>query len=72
MVQEMETVVSRLQALPHDVQENVAPHLNQYLNKLDDLRAAIQEGIDSGNDGKLDMQEIIREARAERDREQRK
>ncbi|MEM1095037.1 MAG: hypothetical protein AAGJ10_10575 [Bacteroidota bacterium] len=69
MTQEMQTAVSRLQSLPEAVQENVAPHLNAYLNRLDDLRAAIQEGIDSGNDGPLNMAEIIAAARAERDAE---
>ena len=33
-------------------------------NKLEDLRAAIQEGIDSGSARELDMDEIIQEARA--------
>ena len=69
MTHEMETAVSRLQTLPEGVQGELAPRLNAYLNKLDDLRAAVQEGIDSGNDGELDMNEIIESARAERDAE---
>ena len=69
MTQEMQTVVTRLQSLPEEVQTNLGPRLNAYLNKLEDLRAAIQEGIDSGNAGVLDMDEIIQEARAAWDAE---
>ncbi len=63
MTQEMQTALHRLKSLPEEVQANLAPRLNKYLNKLDDLRAAIQEGIDSGSAGALDMDEIIQEAR---------
>ena len=48
MTEEMQTAVTRLQTLPEEVQADIAPKLNSYLNKLEDLRAAIQEGIDSG------------------------
>ena len=65
MTHEMETAVSRLRTLPETVQSEVAPRLNAYLNKLDDLRVALQEGRESGDDGPLDMSEIIREAQAE-------
>ena len=63
MTQEMQTALYRLKSLPEEVQANLAPRLNAYLNKLDDLRAAIQEGIDSGSAGELDMDEIIQEIR---------
>lgn len=71
MTHEMETAVSRLQTLPEPVQGELAPRLNAYLNRLDDLRAAIQEGIESGNDGELDIREIIQEARDQRGAESR-
>lgn len=45
---EFETAVARLQALPDDVKTDIAPQLNQYLNKLDDLRRAIRIGLESG------------------------
>ena len=59
--------MSRLQALPEEAQGELASRLNAYLNQLDELRAEIQAGIDSGNDGPLNVREIIEAARAERD-----
>ena len=48
MTQEMKTAVSRLQTLPESAQSELAPRLNAYLNKLEDLRADVQEGLTSG------------------------
>ena len=48
MTEEMQTALTRLQQLPEEVQADLAPRLNSYLNRLEDLRAAIQEGLDSG------------------------
>ena len=70
MTHEMEAAVSRLQTLPEGAQGELAPHLNASLNKLNELRAEIQSGIESGNAGPLDMREIIEAARQERDAEQ--
>ena len=67
MSEEAQTVARRLEALPEAERRQVAGRFNAYLNKLDDLKAAIQEGLDSGDDGLLDVEEVIREARAERD-----
>ena len=48
MTEEMQTAVARLQQLPKEGQADLAPRLNSYLNKLEALRAAIQEGLDGG------------------------
>jgi hypothetical protein len=45
---EFQTAVKRLQALPEEAQADLAPKLNQYLNRLDDLRRAIRVGLESG------------------------
>lgn len=45
---EFETAVKRLQTLPEEVQADLAPRLNRYLNELDDLRQAIRVELDSG------------------------
>lgn len=45
---EFETAVERLQALPEEAKADIAPQLNQYLNKLEDLRRAIRRGLESG------------------------
>lgn len=34
---EFDTAIERLQALPEEAKADIAPQLNQYLNKLDDL-----------------------------------
>ena len=48
MTEDMATAIERLKALPEETQKDLGPRLNQYLNKLEDLRALIQEGLNSG------------------------
>ena len=50
MSEEAQTVAQRLDALPEAERQQIAGRFNSYLNKLDDLKAAIQEGLDSGDD----------------------
>lgn len=45
---EFQTAVERLQALPDEAKADLGPKLNQYLNRLDDLRSAIKSGLESG------------------------
>jgi hypothetical protein len=45
---DFQTAVERLQALPPEAKADIGPKINRYLNKLDDLRGAIQTGLDSG------------------------
>ena len=40
-------------------------HIEDHARRYAELKAAIQEGIDSGDDGPLDMEDIIKEARVE-------
>jgi len=50
-----------------DVIEDALRLLEAREAKLEGLRRALQEGIDSGDAGPLDIEEILREAREERD-----
>lgn len=45
---DFQTAVERLQALPDEAKADIGFKLNRYLNKLDDIKAAIQTGLDSG------------------------
>lgn len=65
MSRTMQDAIERLRALPESAQEEIAPRLNDYLTRLEELRALVQEGIDSGPAETLDMDAIKREARAE-------
>lgn len=65
MSRTMQDAIERLRALPESAQEEIAPRLNDYLTRLEELRALVQEGIDSGPAETLDMDVIKREARAE-------
>lgn len=47
MTPAMQEALERLKALPEAAQEVVAARLHDHLNRLDELRAAIQEGADS-------------------------
>ena len=58
MNQEMITAIDRLQSLPPADQERLAPRINDYINKLENLRAAIQKGIDSGPGKPFDIERI--------------
>jgi hypothetical protein len=65
MNEELRTAIDRLKALPEDDQQRFGAQINDYLNRLEDLRAAIREGFESGDAGEMDVEAIIREARAE-------
>lgn len=64
----MQDAIGRLQALPDDAQEEIAPRLHDYLTRLDELRALVQEGVDGGPDEPLDVDAIKRDARAAAER----
>ena len=67
----MSDAIERLKELPDEAQGSIAPRLHDYLTRLEELRALIQEGLDSGPSEPLDMEAIKREARAEWEAEQR-
>jgi len=79
---ELQLLQEELSKLPPEQQESWAGWFRHELTELrehdawfeglsaeqfDHLRGMIQEGIDSGDDGVLDMDEIIREARVQWD-----
>jgi Arc/MetJ-type ribon-helix-helix transcriptional regulator len=61
----MQDAIERLKSLPDAAQDEIAPRLNDYLTRLEELRALIQEGLDSGPAEPLDIEAIKQEARAE-------
>ncbi len=48
MSRAMQDAIERLKALPDAAQDEIAPRLNDYLTRLEELRGLIQEGIESG------------------------
>jgi len=60
MKPEMTTAISRLQELPEGDQSHIGAQINAYLNKLENLREMVREGLDSGPATPLDMDDIIR------------
>lgn len=44
----MDALINRLQGLPEDIKKVLAPSLNEYLNKLEDLRDTIESSKNSG------------------------
>lgn len=65
MTRAMQDAIERLKSLPDAAQDEIAPRLNDYLTRLEELRALIQEGLDSGPAEPLDIEAIKQEARAE-------
>ena len=63
MTDEMKTAIDHLKGLPHHAQETIAPRLNEYLNKLDDLRDTIDRSYQIGEPHKFDAEEIKRRGR---------
>jgi len=64
---EFDTGIERLQALPEEAKADIAPQLNQYLNKLDDLHRAIRIGLESvaGRPGEKVLDELEEKCRQE-------
>lgn len=48
MSRAMQDAIARLTALPDTAQDEIAPRLNDYLTRLEELRGLIQEGVESG------------------------
>lgn len=65
MTRELETAIERLKALPEADQAQLGDRLNGYLNRRDDLRAALQEGINSLDRGEgIDADQVFDELEA--------
>jgi hypothetical protein len=68
MSKTLELAVAKAAALPEAAQEQIAYELLERIDTLAGLKAAIDEGVaelDAGLGTPLDVEEIIREARAE-------
>ncbi len=63
MTEEMKTAITRLKGLPQNAQAKLAPRLNEYLNKLEDLRDTIQSSYQSGEPHEFNAEEIKRKGR---------
>lgn len=63
MVEELKTAIKRLESLPPDLQKDYGEKINTQLNSLEDLRAEIQKGLNSGNPTPLDIEDIKRRGR---------
>ena len=62
MTQVLQATIERLKALPNADQEHIASQINDYLTKLEELRKAVQKGLDELDGGlgtPLNMDEII-------------
>ena len=59
----MQIAITRLQELPSADQERLASRINDYINKLESLREAIQNSYDSGEAKPFDVEEIKRQGR---------
>lgn len=62
MVEELKTAIKRLESLPPDLQKDFGDKINTHLNSLEDLRAEIQKGLNSGSKP-FDAEEIKRKGR---------
>ena len=67
MTQVMQAAIERLQALPDTDQEDIAARILAYLARLEDLRAAMQDGLDSGPATPWDKDDFLKQAHARLD-----
>jgi hypothetical protein len=68
MTKVLRDAIAKVEALPEADQDRIARELIDYLDKLQALRAEVEIGIrqlDAGEGRKLDIEDVIRHARAE-------
>ena len=68
MVKTLEIAIRRISSLPEAVQEQIGREILERIETLSQLRAEIEIGIqelDAGMGEKLDIDDVIREGRAE-------
>jgi len=71
MVKTLELAFSKAAALPEAAQEQIGREVLDYVEKLNALRADLEIGIrqlDAGECGELDIEDLLRRARARRDK----
>lgn len=69
MTKEMQATIERLRSLPETDQARVAPQINDYLTRLEHLRAMVREGLDDSARGDVvpfDAEDVIRRGAARR------
>jgi hypothetical protein len=72
MVKTLEIAISKVAALPEAAQEQLGREILERIETLAQLRSEIEIGVrelDAGMGEKLDIEDVIREARAEHARE---
>jgi hypothetical protein len=72
MTKVLRDAIAKVEALPDAEQDRIARELMDYLDKLEALRAEVAIGIrelDAGLGQKLDIEEVIKQARDEYGRE---
>ena len=68
MTKVLREAIAKVEALPESEQDRIAHELIDYLDKLSALRSEVEIGVrqlDAGESGKLDIEEVIKEAREE-------
>lgn len=68
MTKVLREAIAKVEALPESEQDRIARELIDYLDKLNALRADVEIGIrqlDAGEGRKLDIEDVIKEAREE-------
>jgi hypothetical protein len=71
MVKTLELAFSKAAALPDAAQEQIGREMIAYIDKLNALRADLEVGIrqlDAGEGRELDIEDLLRRARARRDK----
>ena len=63
LTSEMAAAIERLHRLSASDQDRLAPHMNEYLTRLEELCEAIRDGEESGPPEPLDMAAVKRSAR---------
>lgn len=67
MTKVLREAIAKIEALPEAAQDHIARELIDYVEKLNALRAEVEIGIselDAGEGRELDIEELLREARA--------
>jgi len=68
----LEEAIAEVSKLPEATQQSIAEDLIAHVKSVEHLRAELQKGIDSldrGEDRELDIEQVIRSARAAYERE---